>query len=53
MLSGIDLSVPAGRRVAVVGPSGAGKTTLAMVLLRFLDPSAGRVTLAGTDITQP
>lgn len=51
VLSGIDLSVPAGRRVAVVGPSGAGKTTLAMVLLRFLDPSAGRVTLAGTDIT--
>jgi thiol reductant ABC exporter CydC subunit len=51
VLSGIDLSVPAGRRVAIVGPSGAGKTTLAMVLLRFLDPSAGRVTLAGTDIT--
>jgi ABC-type transport system involved in cytochrome bd biosynthesis fused ATPase/permease subunit len=51
VLSGIDLRVPAGRRVAIVGPSGAGKTTLAMVLLRFLDPSAGRVTLAGTDIT--
>jgi thiol reductant ABC exporter CydC subunit len=51
VLSGIDLNVPAGRRVAIVGPSGAGKTTLAMVLLRFLDPSAGRVTLAGTDIT--
>jgi thiol reductant ABC exporter CydC subunit len=52
VLSGIDLSVPAGRRVAVVGPSGAGKTTLAMVLLRFLDPSAGRVSLGGTDITR-
>jgi thiol reductant ABC exporter CydC subunit len=52
VLSGIDLDVPAGRRVAVVGPSGAGKTTLAMVLLRFLDPGAGRVTLGGTDITQ-
>jgi ATP-binding cassette subfamily C protein CydC len=52
VLSGIDLSVPAGRRVAIVGPSGAGKTTLAMVLLRFIDPSAGRVTLAGTDITR-
>ena len=52
VLSGIDLSVPAGRHVAIVGPSGAGKTTLAMVLLRFLDPSAGRVTLGGTDITR-
>jgi thiol reductant ABC exporter CydC subunit len=52
VLSGISLTVPAGRRVAVVGPSGAGKTTLAMVLLRFLDPSAGRVTLGGTDITR-
>jgi thiol reductant ABC exporter CydC subunit len=51
VLSEIDLILPAGRRVAVVGPSGAGKTTLAMVLLRFLDPSAGRVTLGGTDIT--
>jgi thiol reductant ABC exporter CydC subunit len=51
VLRGIDLTVPAGRRVAVVGPSGAGKTTLAMVLMRFLDPSAGRVTLGGTDIT--
>jgi thiol reductant ABC exporter CydC subunit len=52
VLSAVDLYVPAGRRVAVVGPSGAGKTTLAMVLLRFLDPSAGRVTLGGTDITE-
>lgn len=52
VLTGIDLTVPAGRRVAVVGPSGAGKTTLAMVLLRFLDPSVGRVTLGGTDITR-
>jgi thiol reductant ABC exporter CydC subunit len=52
VLSGIDLSVPAGRRVAIVGPSGAGKTTLAMVLLRFLDPCAGLVTLGGTDITR-
>ena len=51
VLRGIELTVPAGRRVAIVGPSGAGKTTLAMVLLRFLDPHAGRVTLGGTDIT--
>jgi thiol reductant ABC exporter CydC subunit len=44
------LDVPAGSRVAIVGPSGSGKTTLAMVLLRFLDYSAGTVTLGGTDI---
>jgi thiol reductant ABC exporter CydC subunit len=42
--------IPAGSRVAIVGPSGSGKTTLAMVLLRFLDYSAGTVTLGGNDI---
>jgi thiol reductant ABC exporter CydC subunit len=52
VLRGADLWLPAGHRVAVTGPSGSGKTTLAMVLLRFLDPSAGTVTLAGTDITE-
>ncbi len=51
VLHGISLDVPAGRRVAIKGPSGSGKTTLAMVLLRFLDPTAGRVTLGGVDIT--
>ena len=51
VLRGADLDLPAGSRVAVTGPSGAGKTTLAMVLLRFLDPAAGTVTLGGTDIT--
>ena len=51
VLRGLDLDLPAGRRVAVTGPSGSGKTTLAMVLLRFLDPAAGTVTLGGTDIT--
>ena len=52
VLSGVDLWLPAGHRVAITGPSGSGKTTLAMVLLRFIDPSAGSVTLAGTDITE-
>ncbi|MEU6550703.1 thiol reductant ABC exporter subunit CydD [Streptomyces sp. NPDC046915] len=48
-LTGLDLTLAEGRRVAVVGPSGAGKTTLAQVLLRFLDPRAGSWTLAGVD----
>jgi len=51
VLREIDLVIPAGQRVAVVGPTGSGKTSLAMVLLRFLDPSAGVVTLGGADIT--
>ena len=41
-----------GRRVALVGPSGAGKTTVVNLLLRFLDPEEGRVTLAGRDLRE-
>ncbi|MEV8419903.1 thiol reductant ABC exporter subunit CydD [Streptomyces niveus] len=48
-LTGVDLTLTAGKRVAVVGPSGAGKTTLAQVLLRFLDAREGGVRLSGTD----
>ena len=48
-LAGIDLDLAPGRRIAVLGPSGSGKTTLAMLLLRFLEPQAGRITLGGTD----
>ena len=50
-LDGVDLELTAGRRIAVVGPSGAGKTTLAHCLLRFLDPAGGRYTLGGTEAT--
>ena len=49
-LDGVDLRLEPGRRVALVGPSGAGKTTVANLLVRFLDPEAGRVTLAGRDL---
>jgi thiol reductant ABC exporter CydC subunit len=50
VLSGVDLTLADGERIAVVGPSGSGKTTLAAILVRFLDPSAGEVTLNGVDV---
>jgi thiol reductant ABC exporter CydC subunit len=50
VLHDMSFDVPAGSRVAIVGPSGSGKSTLAMVLLRFLDYSAGTVTVGGRDI---
>jgi thiol reductant ABC exporter CydC subunit len=48
-LDGVSLRLDAGRRVGLVGPSGAGKTTVANLLLRFLDPEDGRVVIAGRD----
>ncbi|WP_030839437.1 thiol reductant ABC exporter subunit CydD [Streptomyces sp. NRRL F-4474] len=48
-LRGVDLTLEAGRRIAVVGPSGSGKTTLAQVMLRFLDPAEGFYNLGGAD----
>lgn len=44
-----DLRLDPGSRTALVGPSGAGKTTVVNLLLRFLDPSEGRVSIAGRD----
>jgi ATP-binding cassette subfamily B protein/subfamily B ATP-binding cassette protein MsbA len=49
VLCGIDLEVPAGQRLAIVGPSGAGKTTLASLVPRLLEPWAGRVRIDGRD----
>ncbi|WP_030191783.1 ABC transporter ATP-binding protein [Streptomyces violaceorubidus] len=50
VLPRFSLTLPAGQTVAVVGSTGAGKSTLAKLLARFYDPSAGRVLLDGTDL---
>jgi ATP-binding cassette subfamily B protein len=50
VLSGVDLHLPAGSIVAVVGENGAGKTTLVKLLLRFYEPTAGAITVDGTDL---
>ena len=50
VLHDIDFSVPAGAVVALVGETGAGKTTMARLIARFYDPTAGRVTLDGVDL---
>jgi ATP-binding cassette subfamily B protein len=49
-LNGVDLEVAPGETVALVGPSGAGKTTILQLLLRFYDPQQGRVTVDGIDL---
>jgi len=51
-LEGFTLRLEPRRRLALVGPSGAGKTTVVNLLLRFLDPEAGRVTLGGRDLRE-
>jgi ATP-binding cassette subfamily B protein len=51
-LSGIDLDVPAGRVVALVGPTASGKTSLVGLLARLYDPSAGAVSIDGADLRE-
>ncbi len=51
-LAGFDLTAVAGERIALVGPSGAGKTTVFQLLLRFYDPAAGTVRLDGIDLRE-
>jgi ATP-binding cassette subfamily B protein len=50
VLHGLDLDVPAGTTVALVGHTGAGKSTIAKLLARFYDPRSGRITIDGTDL---
>lgn len=52
VLAGVDLEVPAGTSVALVGQTGCGKSTLMRLLPRFIEPVAGRVTIDGEDVSQ-
>ncbi len=50
-LADVDLTIAPGETVALVGPSGAGKTTIIQMILRFYDPQQGRITLDGVDLS--
>ena len=52
VLPGLDLAIPAGQTVALVGTTGAGKTTIAKLMSRFYDPGGGRLTLDGIDLRE-
>jgi ATP-binding cassette, subfamily B, bacterial len=52
VLPGLDLTIPAGQTVALVGATGAGKTTVARLMARFYDPGQGRVLLDGVDLRE-
>ncbi|KAI5285901.1 ATP-binding cassette permease mdl1, partial [Ascosphaera acerosa] len=50
IFNGLDFEIPQGKNVAIVGPSGGGKSTIASLLLRFYTPTAGQITINGQDI---
>lgn len=52
LIRDMDLSVKSGQRIAIVGPTGCGKTTFINLLMRFYEPDAGRILLDGVDIQQ-
>jgi ABC-type multidrug transport system fused ATPase/permease subunit len=52
VLHGLDLDVPAGTTVALVGHTGAGKSTIAKLLARFYEPTHGRITVDGLDLNE-
>src|SRR5262249_37252636 len=52
VLDGLDLTIPAGRSLAIVGQNGAGKTTLAKLVCRLYDPDAGAIRVDGVDLRE-
>jgi ATP-binding cassette subfamily B protein len=50
ILKGVDFTVPAGRKLAIVGPTGAGKSTISRLLFRFYDVTGGRILIDGQDV---
>ncbi|HUR76640.1 MAG TPA: ABC transporter ATP-binding protein [Acidimicrobiales bacterium] len=52
VFAGLDLTIEAGKSLAIVGDNGAGKTTLIKLLARLYDPNAGRITVDGTPLTE-
>jgi ABC-type transport system involved in Fe-S cluster assembly fused permease/ATPase subunit len=52
ILRGVSFDAPAGHTVAIVGPSGAGKSTISRLLFRFYEPTSGRITIDGQDISR-
>ncbi|PQE05448.1 ABC transporter protein [Rutstroemia sp. NJR-2017a BBW] len=52
IFDGLDFEIPSGTNVAIVGPSGGGKSTIGSLLLRFYNPTSGRITINGQDISK-